>query len=113
MRLIAALVLATPAAAQNWPVPWDGYWRAPNQTCEQATRYDGALTSDETRCEGVSAQALATPSAWEIVMRCDDEGRVWTDSRIVLLEDRRLWVWFGPGGLGPQELIRCKSSGEY
>lgn len=114
MRALAALLmLATPAAAQDWPLPWDGYWRVAAEDCAQAARYAGADSFHETVCHGIGARALDTPAAWEVVMRCDDGGRVWEAARIVMLGTDRMWVWFGPGGAAPIEFLRCATGGEY
>ena len=113
LAAVALILMAGPALAQTWPVPWDGYWRAPAATCAQATRHTGPDTVDETVCHGISALALAVPATWQVVMRCDDGGRVWTAPRIVMLGTGRMWIWFGPGGSAPMEFLRCESGGEY
>ena len=33
LAAVALILMAGPALAQTWPVPWDGYWRAPAATC--------------------------------------------------------------------------------
>jgi hypothetical protein len=104
-------LLAGPAIAQGWPIPWDGYWRVPGDTCDLAARHDGPDTFTETACHGLSARPLATPATWEVVMRCDDGGRVWDAPRIVMLNGDRLYVWFGPGGAAPLEFLRCEAGG--
>ena len=114
MRGLAALAfLATPVSAQEWPIPWDGYWRAPADSCEQASRFIGAETRSETVCHGVRARALATPGTWEVEMRCDDGGRIWQAPRIVMLYRDRMWIWFGPGGSAPLIFLRCEAGGDY
>ena len=114
MRLLCALaLLPLPALADGWPVPWDGFWRIEAEDCESATRIVGPDSFHETECHGLSARALSTPAAWEMVMRCDDAGRVWEAPRIVMLRDDRMYVWFGPGGAAPIEFLRCAAGGEY
>ncbi len=118
IRAAALALLALPpppAAAQDsaWPIPWDGYWTGAQDDCHHAARYDGPGITSETLCTGLSAHPLAAPSSWLVQMRCDDEGRVWTAPRVVLLDGDRMWIWFGPGGIGAIELARCARSGEY
>jgi hypothetical protein len=114
--LVVALMAATDSASAEtrpWPIPWDGFWRDEHADCRTAVRYQGAQTTSETLCNGLSATPLAIQGGWLVHMRCDDEGRVWTAPRVVLLDGDRMWVWFGPGGLGAMLLQRCDSSDEY
>ncbi len=115
--LLLALLLATPAAAQEAPA-WEGYWSADARWCVNAGRpgeeapdwygRDG-LFGLEWSCEIRGVTETGVGQSWVMQLDCLDAGYAYQQAQIFLLTPfDRLLVISEDGS--SSDLVRCKGA---
>ncbi|MEH6775766.1 MAG: hypothetical protein V7668_17715 [Cereibacter changlensis] len=113
---LAFIALGLPALAQE-PAPWVGIWAADPEWCafadsigEQETTpiriTEAEFQGYENRCEITATHPLQVLPGAELVMRCEAEGEVMEDTRLVIADAPGSLLMLAGGG-EPVRLTRC------